>query len=64
MLIAEVNGVPTAEHPIAPFLIAAGFAPSAMGFMMRRSAAAAPANSQLPTSNSQEEELAAADWDA
>jgi hypothetical protein len=37
---------------------------------MRRSPAtpanspAAPADSQLPASNSQEEELAAADWDA
>ena len=36
MLIEEVGGIPTAEHPIAPFLTAAGFSPSAMGFMMRR----------------------------
>ena len=43
LLIAEVNGVPTAEHPLAPFLVDAGFAPSAMGFIMRRSPAA-PAN--------------------
>ncbi len=63
ILIAEVNGTPTAEHPIAPFLTAAGFNPSAMGFMMRRSPAA-PANSQLPTPTFQEEELAAADWEA
>ena len=64
LLVAEINGIPTAEHPIAPFLIDAGFTPSAMGFMMRRSAYASPDNSQLPTSNSQEEELTAADWDA
>ena len=57
MLVEEVAGIPTAEHPIAPFLSAAGFSPSAMGFMMRRSAYASPDNSQLPTSNSQEEEL-------
>ena len=36
LLIAEVNGTPTAEHPLAPFLTASGFYPSAMGFMMRR----------------------------
>ena len=63
MLIEEVSGIPTAEHPIAPFLTAVGFTPSAMGFMMRR-AAGAVVNSQLPTSNSQEEELAAAEWDS
>jgi len=42
LLIAEVNGVPTAEHPLAPYLVNAGFAPSAMGFMMRRAPAAVP----------------------
>jgi len=35
LLIAEVNGAATSDHPIAPFLVAAGFVPSAMGFMMR-----------------------------
>ena len=51
MLIEEVSGIPTAEHPIAPFLTAAGFSPSAMGFMMRRSAALRLPipNFQLPT---------------
>jgi ATP-dependent Lhr-like helicase len=42
LLIAEVNGLPTADHPIASHLIAAGFTPSAMGFMMRRAPAAIP----------------------
>jgi hypothetical protein len=36
-LIAEINGVPITEHPFAPFLIDAGFYPSAMGFQMRSS---------------------------
>jgi ATP-dependent Lhr-like helicase len=36
LMIGEVNGVPTAAHPIAPYLAEAGFSPSAMGFMMRR----------------------------
>jgi ATP-dependent helicase Lhr and Lhr-like helicase len=42
LLIAEVNGGPSPEHPIAPYLIGAGFVPSAMGFMMRRAPAAVP----------------------
>jgi ATP-dependent Lhr-like helicase len=36
LLIAEVNGIPTSDHPLAPFLIHAGFHASSMGFMMRR----------------------------
>jgi ATP-dependent Lhr-like helicase len=48
LLISEVNGLATAEHPIAPFLVNAGFTPSAMGFMMRRTGASR-VNSQLPT---------------
>jgi ATP-dependent Lhr-like helicase len=42
LLIAEVNGLPSAEHPIAAYLVGAGFVPSAMGFMMRRAPAAVP----------------------
>jgi ATP-dependent Lhr-like helicase len=42
LLIAEVNGVPSPEHPIAPYLVSAGFVPSAMGFMMRRAPAVVP----------------------
>jgi hypothetical protein len=37
LLIAEINGIPIAEHPFAPFLLDAGFNPSAMGFQMRSS---------------------------
>ena len=36
LLIAEINGVPASEHPLAPFLVEAGFSPSAMGFHVRR----------------------------
>ncbi len=38
LLLAEINGRPPAEHPLAPYLIEAGFNPSAMGFQMRRHA--------------------------
>ena len=38
LLIAEINGLPTSDHPLAPYLEEAGFRPSAMGFMVRRSA--------------------------
>ena len=43
LLLAEINGQPPAEHPVAPFLIEAGFNASAMGFQMRRPPAAAAA---------------------
>ena len=36
LIVDQVNGVPTADHPIAPYLVDAGFHPSAMGFMVRR----------------------------
>jgi ATP-dependent Lhr-like helicase len=36
LIIADVGGVPAGDHPLAPFLVEAGFNPSAMGFMMRR----------------------------
>ena len=38
LLIGEINGVPSSEHPLAPYLVDAGFSPSAMGFQMRRHA--------------------------
>ncbi|MDQ3938195.1 MAG: hypothetical protein M3253_05885, partial [Chloroflexota bacterium] len=41
LLVAEINGIPAPAHPMAPFLTAAGFQPSAMGYMMRRPAAEA-----------------------
>jgi ATP-dependent Lhr-like helicase len=42
LLISEINGRPTADHVLSPFLIEAGFNPSAMGFQMRRPPAAVP----------------------
>ena len=32
----RIDGAPAAEHPLAPFLITAGFAMSAFGFQIRR----------------------------
>jgi ATP-dependent Lhr-like helicase len=46
LLIAEVNGLPTADHPLAPFLANAGFYPSALGFMMQRPGAARVGHAQ------------------
>ena len=46
LLIADVNGLPTPEHPIATFLTEAGFYPSAMGFMIRRAAVPSPSVSE------------------
>ena len=36
MLIASVNGVPVAEHPLARFLLDAGFQAAPLGFNVRR----------------------------
>ncbi len=36
LLIADINGVPASEHPLASYLVQAGFSPSAMGFQIRR----------------------------
>jgi hypothetical protein len=47
-LIAEINGMPTADHPLAPFLIDAGFNASAMGFQMRKPVGAASFVSEDP----------------
>jgi ATP-dependent Lhr-like helicase len=41
LLVGEINGQPPAHHPLAPYLIEAGFNPSAMGFQMRRTPASA-----------------------
>jgi ATP-dependent helicase Lhr and Lhr-like helicase len=38
LLVSEVNGHDPARHPIAPYLVEAGFNPSAMGFQMLKSA--------------------------
>jgi ATP-dependent Lhr-like helicase len=36
MLISTINGVPVADHPIARFLLDAGFQPAPLGFNVRR----------------------------
>jgi ATP-dependent Lhr-like helicase len=36
MLITSVNGVPVAEHPLARFLLDAGFQAAPLGFNVRR----------------------------
>jgi ATP-dependent Lhr-like helicase len=36
LLVSEINGRPAAEHPLAAFLVEAGFSASAMGFNVRR----------------------------
>jgi ATP-dependent helicase Lhr and Lhr-like helicase len=63
LLISEINGVPTADHPLAPFLIDAGFNASAMGFQMRKAVGSAagfgsaiPALATAPSSSSQDDE--------
>jgi len=38
VLIGEINGIAADGHPLAPFLVEAGFHPSAMGFQIRRHA--------------------------
>jgi ATP-dependent Lhr-like helicase len=42
MLIAQVNGASVGEHPLARFLLEAGFSAGVMGFSVRRSLPAAP----------------------
>jgi ATP-dependent Lhr-like helicase len=36
LLLTEINGGPAGEHPLAPFLVEAGFALSALGFALSR----------------------------
>jgi ATP-dependent Lhr-like helicase len=36
MLIEEIGGIAVSEHPLSPYLIEAGFTPSAMGYQLRR----------------------------
>ena len=35
LLVHEIDGLPASEHPLAPYLVEAGFSPSAMGFQIR-----------------------------
>ncbi|MEN3338867.1 MAG: ATP-dependent helicase Lhr and Lhr-like helicase, partial [Acidobacteriota bacterium] len=46
LLVAEINGLPAADHPFAVFLIDAGFSPSGMGFQLRRQVPPSPAPRQ------------------
>jgi ATP-dependent helicase Lhr and Lhr-like helicase len=43
LLVSEINGLPASQHPLAIYLMEAGFSPSAMGFQMRRTTIARPA---------------------
>jgi len=43
LLLAEINGQEPAHHPLAPYLVEAGFHPSAMGFQMARASAGSAA---------------------
>jgi ATP-dependent Lhr-like helicase len=36
LLISEINGIPASDHALAPYLVEAGFGPSAMGLQLRR----------------------------
>jgi ATP-dependent Lhr-like helicase len=36
VLVSEINGRPAADHPLAPFLVEAGFSGSALGFAVTR----------------------------
>ncbi|MFL6279843.1 MAG: DNA glycosylase AlkZ-like family protein [Vicinamibacterales bacterium] len=48
LLISEINGVTAADHALAPFLIDAGFNPSAMGFQMRKPAGSPALDLEAP----------------
>jgi len=37
LLVHEINGAPAVDHPLAGYLVEAGFSPSAMGFQIRQS---------------------------
>jgi len=50
MLIAQVNGVSVAEHPMARYLLDAGFVAGGMGFNVRRGLPALPGrNTEAPS---------------
>ena len=42
MLITQINGVPVGEHPLARFLLDAGFQAAPLGFNVRRNLPALP----------------------
>ncbi len=49
LMVSDINGMPASRHPLAPFLLEAGFHPSAMGFMARRATEPGPHRPQGPT---------------
>jgi hypothetical protein len=49
MLIEEINGAPVDTHPLAPFLTAAGFLSSAMGYHAPRDKGSVAVSSSVPT---------------
>jgi ATP-dependent Lhr-like helicase len=36
LLVGDIDGVPAHEHPLAPWLVAAGFVRSGLGYQVRR----------------------------
>ena len=36
LLVSDIDAVPAHEHPLAPFLVAAGFVRSGLGYQVRR----------------------------
>jgi len=50
MLITQVNGVAVVEHPMARYLLDAGFSPGAMGFNVRRVLPSLPGAGNAQTS--------------
>jgi ATP-dependent Lhr-like helicase len=51
MLITQVNGVAVAEHPLARYLLDAGFHAAPMGFNVRRGLPALPGTAVRPVAN-------------
>jgi ATP-dependent Lhr-like helicase len=50
LLITSINGVPVAEHPIAKYLLDAGFQAAPLGFNVRRNLPALPSAASLNVS--------------
>ena len=48
-VIAEINGAPTGEHPLVPFLLDAGFVRSSLGLHLRRETATTPRHAATRT---------------
>ena len=50
LLITSINGVPVAEHPLARFLLDAGFQAAPLGFNVRRNLPQLPTRQAQPAS--------------